>query len=358
MQYTIKELAEKLDLEFAGDGEIVIDHVSGIDQLTAGGLAFITNPAELKNLPTPKGVFDSRPKELGDIKSRSDCAIIVPHNLRGDQRNLIFSDDPIIDHIKATRLLYEERKQNYQVHEKAWIGEGVKLGKNVTIEPLVAIHENVSIGDDTWIRSGSVIMEKNVIGSNCMIFPNVSIRENCQIGDRVVIHSGAVIGADGYGFLQRENINIKIPQIGGVIIEDDVEIGACTTIDRARFYNTIIGKGCKLDNLIHIAHNVELGEHSLITAQSGIAGSTATGDHLIMGGQSGIRDNLKIGNRVTLLARTLITSKTDDNSTVAGMPSRPIKVWRQIQALINNLDGLFARMKEVEQAVKDLMRKQ
>ncbi len=348
MKFTIKDLCKKLKLDFSGNSNTEISYTCGVEQLQAGGLAYIANPAELANLPTPKGIFNSRRLNLDDYEISPDAAIIVPANSESSSHNLIFSNDPINDHAKAAELLYDAPNKSEMIHSNACVSENTTIGKAVTIDANSVIYDDVVIGDHTVIRSGTVIMEKTVIGKNCLIYPNVTIREGCWIGDNVIIHPAAVIGADGFGFYQRGGRNLKIPQVGGVIIEDDVEIGACTTIDRARFTNTIIRKGCKLDNLIHIAHNVDMGEYSLMAAQSGIAGSSKVGHHLMMGGQSGIKDNLKIGDNVTLLARTLITSKTDDNAMVAGMPSRPIKVWRQIQALINNLDGLFERMKKIE----------
>ena len=353
MEYTIEELSKTLGLKMSGDRNTTINHVCGMDNLKPGGLGYITNPTELANLPTPKGVFDARRINLDDIDIPDNTAIIVPPDIKSQRYSLIFSNDPLAHHVQATELLHDFPGKTGQIHPDAFIGKNVIIGNGVTIDPKVVVYDNVKIGDHTTIRSGVVVMNNSKIGDNCVIFPNVTIRENCQIGNRVILHPGVVIGADGYGFFQRDKKNIKIPQVGIVVIEDDVEIGACTTIDRARFDKTIIRKGCKLDNLIHIAHNVELGEHSLITAQSGIAGSVKTGHHLMMGGQSGIADNLTIGNHVTMLARTLITSKTEDQSAVAGMPSRPIKAWRQIQALINSLDGLFERMKRLEQSFKD-----
>ena len=353
MTYTVAELCTKLDLTFSGNGDTQIDHACGINNIESGGLAYITNPAELSNLPTPKGIFDSRQTDLNQIQTTKGSAIIVPMDVTAESHTLIYSDDPIVHHVKAIELLYTGAAISGNCHPQATLGKNVDVGEGVTIDSQVVIYDNVRIGNNTIIRSGTVVMENSTIGEDCLIYPNVSIRENCHIGDRVIIHSGAVLGADGYGYFQRDGRNVKLPQIGEVIIEDDVEIGACTTIDRARFEQTLIGRGSKLDNLVHIAHNVVLGEDSLITAQSGIAGSTQTGHHLIMGGQSGIRDNLRIGDNVTLLARTLITSKTDDNCTVAGMPSRPIKIWRQVQALINNLDGLFERIKVMEKRMAD-----
>lgn len=352
MRLTLRTLAETLGLSYSGKADINLDHICAIESLDDGGVAFINNPQELSDLPTPPGIFDSRQKSIEGISGQMKGAIIVPQNISNPSLNLIYSDDPITHHIKATELLYDPIEQSRDVHPDASVGENVSIGHGVTIDAKAVIYNNVTIGDNTIIRAGVIIMSNSIVGQDSLIYPNVTIRENSRIGNRVIIHSGAVIGADGFGYYQRQGINLKIPQIGCVILGDDVEVGAGTTIDRSRFGETTIGNGCKLDNLIHIAHNVQLGEHSLIAAQSGIAGSVKTGHHLMMGGQSGIRDNLKIGDGVTLFARTLITSKTDDHETVAGMPSRPIKIWRQIQALINSLDTLFERVKRLEKKEK------
>lgn len=353
MGITLKTLSERLELEYSGKGETLLTHVCGLENIDQGGLSYITNPSELANLPTPAGIFDSRKKQLSEFKISPQAAIIVPPDIKSESYNLLFSDDPMLHHCMAAEMLHPGSTRTRKISNRASIADNVKLGKNVTIDSNAVVYDNVSIGDNTVIHAGTVIMNGSTIGNDCLIYPNVTIREESNIGNRVVLHPGVVIGADGFGFFQREGRNLKIPQVGVVVIEDDVEIGANTTIDRARFTETVIGRGSKLDNLIHIAHNVELGEASLIAAQSGIAGSTKTGDHLMMGGQSGVRDNLVLGNKVTLLARTLVTSKTNDNEIVAGMPSRPLEVWRKVQALINSLDSLFERIKRLEAFQKE-----
>lgn len=353
MDVTLQQLAEKLELEYSGDGKTLINHVCGLESLKAGGLSYITNPKEMANLPTPAGIFDGKKKNIDEMFIPEGAVIIVPQSVAVGDRCFLYSKDPMLDHARAIDLLYKRCSQNSGVHPRAAVGKDVVIGEGVTIDANAVVYDGVIIGDNSVIKAGSVIMEDCKIGKDCLIYPNVTLREGTEIGDRVILHSGVVIGADGYGFFQRDGENIKIPQIGTVLIEDDVEIGACSTIDRARFTKTILRRGCKLDNLVHIAHNVEIGEHSLITAQSGIAGSTTIGHHLMMGGQSGIKDNLNIGSHVTLLARTLVTSKVDDNAIVAGMPSRPIQVWRKIQALINNLDSLYERIRRLEKKEKN-----
>ena len=352
MRYKLSELAKQLDAPYSGNGDFEINHACGLINRDSGGIAFLADPAQLAALPTPEGVFSSKQLELQQFITTTNCAIIVPPDLKSDELNLIYAKDPLAAHVEAIHLLYPPLPTTSTVHSSATVSESASIGKNVTIDANVTIYDDVTIGDNTVIRSGSVVMNGSKIGSDCLIYPNVSIRENCEIGNRVILHANSVIGADGFGYFQRESENRKIPQIGNVIIEDDVEIGACSAVDRARFGSTIIRKGTKMDNLIHIAHNVEVGEQSLIAAQSGIAGSTKTGDRLMMGGQSGIRDNLTIGSRVTLLARTLITGKTGDGEIVAGMPSRSVEKWRKVQALIQGLDILVKRITKLEKRLK------
>lgn len=354
MKLTIKELCQHLHLDFSGNGDATITHVCGIDKLqqNPGGLAFVTNPKDLADLPTPKGVFSDQATSISNIDAPKDSAIIVPKSASSEHHNLIFSDDPLDAHVKAIDILYPPIAVTNEIHPSASIDDRSKIGRQATIDANVTIYPNVTIGDNTIIRAGSVIMPNSSVGDNCIIFPNVTIRENCKIGNNVIIHSNTEIGSDGFGFYQRSEINIKIPQIGGVIIEDNVELGGCCTIDRARFYNTIIKKGSKLDNMVHIAHNVVIGENALIAAQSGIAGSSTIGKNIIMGGQSGIKDNMLIGDHVTIFGRSVATSNTGDKEVIAGFPSRPMKKWRKIQALLNTLESLVKRIKALEKSIK------
>jgi len=348
MKNTLGELSLQFGFSFSGKDDFEITHSCNVDNPTPGGICYISNPSELSNLQTPEGVFNSQKKGLTTLHAERGCVIIVPKGTEYPGATLIYADDPLQLHANISVTLYPPPTSTSLIDQNTSIGENVQIGDRVSIYPGVVLYDNVILGDRVVLHAGVVIMNDTVLGSDCVIFPNVTIREGCIIGDGVIIHSGSVIGADGFGFYQREGKNLKIPQIGNVIIENNVEIGACTTIDRARFDHTVIGEGSKLDNLVHIAHNVKLGKQCLLTAQSGIAGSVTTGDELMMGGQSGIRDNLKIGHSVKLLARTLVTSKMDDNAVVGGMPARPIEKWRQIQAMINSLDSMFERLRSIE----------
>jgi len=351
--YSLKELAEKLGLVFSGNEDLQITHVCGLDSLQAGGLAYLTSPGGLANVPTPVGMSKQVNTTLDEINS-SQVALIVSPEVQHPEHNLIYADDPLATHVEATKLFRPEAQRlpglsrKSRIHPSAVVSKSAKLGKNVTVGPKVVIYDGVQIGENTILHAGVVIMSEVEIGADCIFYPNAVVQDRCEIGDRVILQSGAVIGSDGHGYYQREGVNLKIPQAGIVRLEDDVEVGACTTIDRARFRTTVIKHGSKLDNQVQIAHNVSVGEQALISAQTAVGGSAKAGHHLIMGGQSGIKDNVQIGNNVTAVARAVITANTQDSEVVGGMPGRPVKQWRQLQSLINRLGELFERVRKLE----------
>ncbi|MBF0286937.1 MAG: UDP-3-O-(3-hydroxymyristoyl)glucosamine N-acyltransferase [SAR324 cluster bacterium] len=335
MPLTLEKLCQELNLSYSGNGELVIRQVCGLNKLMPGGVVFINVASDLAEIP-----------------SSSEIGVVVPVGTKSSDHNLIYAADPLALHVEITRYLHPSSEISKTIHPTAVIGKNVVLGKNVTLDAHVVLYDNVKVGANSILHAGVVVMHQCTIGENCLIYPNVTIREDCWVGDRVIIHSGSVIGSDGYGYFQRNKEHHKIPQIGNVILEDDVEIGGCCAIDRSRFYSTILGQGTKLDNLVHIAHNVEVGAHSLLTAQVGIAGSTKAGHHLVMGGQSGIVDQVEVGNEVTILSRGLISKNTKDHTVVGGAPARPAKKWKHLQALFNRLDTLFARVKRLEKLVE------
>ena len=347
--FTLQELAEKLGCGWAGDPHLVVNHVCGLSRPTKGGLCYLSEKKNFDHLPHRSGV-DGLSQTLDSLDDQ--IAIIVPKNLSSGKHHLIFSDDPLVTHVEAAHLLHPGKPGGGMIHETAVIGKDVRIGAKVTIEPHVVIYDHVVLGDHCYIGAGSILMENVSVGDDTKIFPNVVIREGSSIGCRVVIQSNAVIGSDGHGYFQREGVNYKLPQIGTVRIEDDVEIGACTTIDRGRLEPTVIGKGCKLDNQIQIGHNVELGPHGLISAQSAIGGSAKIGHHLVLAGQAGIIDHVSVGNHVTAVARTAITSHTEDGQTLAGMPSRDHHEWKVIEASLNRLKELFKRVRQLEKSKK------
>ena len=335
MAWTLKEICEKFRVFYSGNGELIVTQVCGLDQFVAGGIVFV-----------------EKVQGLSEISLSDQMVAIVPLGVEAGKHNVIFAADPVALHVQVTSLLHPPPPASEKIHPTAVVDETVVLGEGVTLDAHVVLYPHVSIGAHSILRAGTVVMDHSSVGENCLLHPHVSLRENCQIGHRVILHSGTVIGSDGYGYFQREGIHHKIPQIGGVVIEDDVEIGANCTIDRARFSQTRIGKGSKLDNQVHIAHNVEVGDHALLTAQVGIAGSVRTGRHLVMGGQSGISGHLNLGHRVTLLARALATKNIHDGSVIGGNPGRDAKKWKATHALTQRLASLFDRVKRLEAQMK------
>jgi len=343
----LKNLCQELRLTYSGNGDLLLTHACGIDNPSSGGVSYLTSPQGLGNVPVPAGMKKKSQIVLDSIPTDS-LAIIVPLNMPDTGHNLIFAEDPLAMHVHATSLLHPEPTLKDGVHPSAILGENVRLEANVSIAANVVVYDNVTIGEGTILHAGVVLMSGVILGKQCMLYPNVVVREECQIGNRVLIQPGAIIGSDGHGYFQRDGVNQKIPQVGNVILEDDVEIGACTTVDRARFHTTLISKGSKIDNQVQIAHNVEIGEQALISAQTAIGGSSKLGHHLILGGQSGVRDHVTVGNHVTAVARAVITAKTQDNEVLGGMPSRPVNQWRQTQAFIQRLKELFERVRQLE----------
>ena len=233
------------------------------------------------------------------------------------------------------------------IHPSAIVDPSAKLGTRVSIQPHAVVEPGATLGDFTIIGAGSYIGHETVIGANCIIYPRVTIREHTRIGARVVIHSGAVIGADGFGFEPAEGRYEKVPQVGIVQIDDDVEIGANTTIDRARFGRTWIQEGAKIDNLVQVAHNVVVGKHTVIAAQTGIAGSVRIGQRTLIGGQVGIIGHIEIGDDTAIGAQSGI-SKNISGGAWGATPAVPLAEAKQQMAWVRRLGKLFARVKEVE----------
>ena len=233
------------------------------------------------------------------------------------------------------------------IHPSAIVDPSVRLGTRVSIQPHAVIETGATIGDFTVIGAGSYIGHETIVGANCIIYPHVTIRERTRIGARVVIHSGAIIGADGFGFEPAEGRYEKVPQVGLVQIDDDVEIGANTTIDRARFGRTWIQEGAKIDNLVQVAHNVVIGKHTVIAAQTGIAGSVRIGQRVLIGGQAGIIGHIEIGDNTAIGAQSGISKNISGGAWWAS-PAVPLAEAKQQIAWVRRLGKLFARVKEIE----------
>jgi UDP-3-O-[3-hydroxymyristoyl] glucosamine N-acyltransferase len=217
--------------------------------------------------------------------------------------------------------------------------------------------DRVRIGARVTLYPGVFIGSHSVVGDDCLLYPNVVVREGCTLGSRVIIHSGTVIGSDGFGYVQHEGRHVKIPQLGGVIVEDDVELGANVAVDRATFGQTVVKRGTKVDNLVQIAHNVTVGEHTILVAQVGIAGSTSIGHHVMIGGQAGLADHIRVGDSVMIAARSGVNRNVESQVVVGGAPVMPYEVFLKSHALIARLPELRQQLRELKERVRVLEKK-
>lgn len=336
---TLTEIAKIVDGEVMGDAKTVITGISGIKEAKEGDLTFVANSkyAPLMQHTRASAILTSK-----DIVSVGTKPVIK-------------TDNPSLAFAKMVTLF----SPNHSVHPKgihrtAILGADVKLGKGVSVGPYAVIEDGVEIGDNSVIYAGCYIGHHSSIGEDALVYPNVSIRERVIIGNKVIIHSGTVIGSDGFGFAAVKGIHEKIPQIGIVVIEDNVEIGANVAIDRARFDKTIIGRGTKIDNLVQIAHNVEVGENSIIVAQAGISGSTVIGSGVILAGQAGIVGHIAIGDGSIVAAQAGVTKSVPANTKVSGYPARPHETAKRVNACVQRLPQLYKTIGELKQKISAL----
>jgi UDP-3-O-[3-hydroxymyristoyl] glucosamine N-acyltransferase len=281
--------------------------------------------------------FISNRKYAAQLAQTKAGAILVPQNLEGEDERWIRVDDPYFAIARIMARWFSSRPMPKGVSPKASIAPTAKLGANVAVGPFVAIGDGVVIGSNVTIFQGGSIEAGSTIGDDSIIYPNVVIYDGTLIGRRCIIHAGVIIGSDGYGFAMHDGKHHKIPQIGIVRIEDDVEIGAGTTIDRAALGETVIGEGTKIDNLVQIGHNVKIGKHCLLVSQVGIAGSTELGDYVSAGGQSGISGHLKIGNRVQVAGGSAVFADLPDDAKAMGSPAMPFNEFARSHAALKRL---------------------
>lgn len=335
--FTAGELARFVKGELIGNPDRVIKGVSGVNESKSDTVTFAEN------------------SEYFSAAEKSRAAlIIVSEEITDSSKDLLKVKNPRLAFARIASLFAPEVLYKPGIHSSAVISDSVKIGKNVSIHPRVVIDEGVELGDNAIIAPG-VYLGKNVkIGSNTVIHSNVVIEYNTVIGSNVIIHGGTVIGSDGYGFVSDNTGHHKIPQLGSVIIEDGVEIGANVTIDRGTSGPTIIKKGTKIDNLVQIAHNVEVGPENLIVAQTGIAGSTRLGKRVTLAGQSGVVGHIEVGDNTVLAANSLLTKGTSGGVFYSGNPAHDHREELREQAARRKLPDLIKRVKKLERELKKL----
>ena len=328
----LQQIAELVGGELIGDREVVITGVAGIKEAGKGDITFLSNA-----------------RYLPFLKQTQAAAVIT-------SKDTVFKDKPLIRAANPSQAFNKvisffiptPFSKSSGVHSTAVIGKNVQLGKEVSVGPHAVVEEGASIGDNTILEAGVFIGRNTKIGKDSHVYPNVTIREEIEIGDRVIIHSGTVIGSDGFGYETIEDVHVKIPQLGSVLIESDVEIGANVCIDRGRFKKTWIKKGTKIDNLVQIAHNVVIGSNSLIVSQAGISGSAELGENVIVAGQVGIVGHVTVGDGAIIAAGAGVTKSVPAKMTMFGRPARPMAEQKRILALIARLPELFKEIAEIK----------
>ena len=335
----LNELADIVNGEIIGDGDIDITGVSGIPEAGEGDITFISSRKYIKDLS----------------RCRASC-LIVKDVIPDTGMTQLRVANPYLAYAKLLGLFYVKPRKAVGISDGATISDTAVIAGDVSIFPFSYISDRVSIGKGTVIHPFVYIGEDTSIGENCIIYPNVTLREGVRLGNRVIIHSGSAVGSDGFGYVFDGGVYHKIPQVGGVLIEDDVEIGSNVSIDRATTGNTVIGKGSKIDNLSQIAHNVRIGSNSIIVAQVGIAGSSEIGDYVTLGGQVGVADHTKIDPETMVGAQSGVMGHVT-KGVYSGSPAFPHRDWLKAHAIFTRLPELQKKIRELEEQLMKIQRR-
>ncbi len=332
MTITSGQIAELTEGELFGSADVVITGVYPLEDAEEGSLSFVTEEyaKKLKKIDTKASVLII-PKSLSPIEGKVCIAV----------------ENPMEALIKVLHL-FEKKHFGYGISPHAVIYPNVTIGDNVIIREFVVIEDGAFIEDDVVIMPFCYIGRNVRVGRKSILFPAVVIYHGCVIGEKNIIHAGAVIGADGFGYIEKNGVRVKIPQVGNVVIGDNVEIGANTCIDRATLGSTKIGAGVKIDNLVQIGHNVCVGDNTVMAGQCGIAGSVRIGKNVMMGGQVGVADHVNIGDNVKIAAKSGVPGNIRDGETVIGSPAMPVAVWRKIYGAMKKLPEIYEFYKKLK----------
>jgi UDP-3-O-[3-hydroxymyristoyl] glucosamine N-acyltransferase len=331
----LRELAEKLGCELRGDGDVEVAGVAGIEQAGPGDVTFLANPRYASHLAS----------------TRASAVILSPG--REAPVPALVTGQPYLAFTRAVAVLRPPARPEPGVHASAQVDPTAVLGADVHVGALAVVGRGVRLGARTTLHPHVVLYEGVEVGDDCVLHSGVQVREGCRLGNRVVVQNGAVVGGDGFGFARDEGGRYqKFPQVGIVVIEDDVEIGALTAIDRAALGETRIGRGTKLDNLVQVGHSVTIGEDSVLAGQVGIAGSTRIGSRVMLAGQVGVAGHLAIGDGAIATAQTGIPGSVDEGAVVSGSPAIENRAWLKASAVFARLPELLRRLRELERKVE------
>lgn len=337
MLKSLRELADLVGGEIEGDPEVWISGAADIPDAVEGSI-----------------VFAETPKHLAAARRSQAAAIIARKGTRNSEKPTIAVADPRYAFAQVLEVFAPPKSRKPGIHPTSSIGPDASIGENPSIGFNVHIGRNTAIGRNAWIYPFVFIGDNVRLGDDCVIYPFVAIHDDVSLGNSVIVHSGSVIGSDGFGYTKVGDEHYKMPQIGKVIIGNDVEIGANVTIDRARTGKTEIGRGTKIDNLVHIGHNVKVGEDCIVIAQVGISGSVEIGDRVILAGQAGVKEHVSIGDNAVICAKSGVISDVGAGASVSGFPARPHKEQLKTQAAQQKLPALTRLVKNLEKRVKEL----
>ena len=345
MEFTAKQIAELINGRIEGDENAVVSTFSKIEEGKPGAISFLSNP-----------------KYTHFLYETQSSVVLVNEDVKLEKpvNATLIRVDNAYECVAKLLQLYESMKpQKTGIDPLAFISPKAKIGKDCYIGPFASIGDDVEIGDHSQIYPHATIFDKAIVGNHCIIYPNVSIYHDCHIGNNVIIHSGSVIGADGFGFAPNADGYDKMPQIGIVTIEDNVEIGANTCIDRSTMGSTYIRKGAKLDNLIQVAHNAEVGENTVMAAQVGVAGSTKIGKWCMFGGQVGMAGHISIADHTTVGAQAGITNTVrESGQTIIGSPAWDARGFMKSAAIFRRLSDMYQNIQKLQKEIEELKNNQ
>lgn len=333
MEKSLRELAELVEGKIEGNGSVKVKGVAKVEEARKGEITLAVSE-----------------KFLHQARQSQASAVIVPLGVKDFSKPVIQAKNPRLAFAQILELFAPQPPKLSGIHPTALIGVKVEMGKGVTVGPYTVLRDGVKLADDVHLSSGVYLGDHVKIGKGSFMHPGVTILDDTIVGQKVIIHSGTVIGSDGFGFAKKEDGSYyKIPQVGRVVIEDEVEIGANVAIDRATIGETRIGSGCKIDNLVHIAHNVTLGINVAIVGLVGISGSSTIGNGVILAGQAGVTDHVSIGDNTRVAAKSGVTKNIGPNQFVSGFPARPHSKQKRVKAIINRLPQLLERVRKLEE---------